>query len=177
MPIMSLQWNTVSRICKSTDLVTSTHSLQRSYLQGTNSTFHDAASLIVQPFCSKSAAHRHLVATFQLQMCGLLAQCSLGERLGSHSQLEKQQALTRLVKSLLACQLESQQLEPQHNALCLVYWLARRPLDSAYIPPEVECDVAGQLKINCIHQLFCCLVRHILIRGSRTCLPHDISVA
>ena len=177
MPIMSLQWNIVSRICKSTDLVMSTHSLQRSYTQGTKSTFHDAASVIVQPFCSKSAAHHHLAATNQSQMCDLLAQHSLGERLGSHSQLEKQRALTRLIKSLLACQLESQQLEPQHNALCLVYWLARRPLDSAYIPPEVECDVAGQLKINCIHQLFFCLMRHTLIRGSRTCLTHDMFVA
>ena len=107
------------------------------------SLFHDAASVTVQPFCS-SSAHHHRLATCQSQLCGLLAQCSLGERLGSHSQLRKQQALARLVKSLLTCQLESQQLEAQHNALCLVYWLARRPLDSAYIPPEEECDVAGQ---------------------------------
>ncbi|KAL3159096.1 hypothetical protein ABBQ32_011094 [Trebouxia sp. C0010 RCD-2024] len=68
---------------------------------------------------------------------------SLSDRLGSHSQLEKQRALSRLVKSLLSYQLDSQQPEPQHNALCLVYWLARRPLDSAYIPPYSEGTVAG----------------------------------
>ncbi|KAL3151809.1 hypothetical protein ABBQ38_012777 [Trebouxia sp. C0009 RCD-2024] len=69
---------------------------------------------------------------------------SLSDRLGSHAQLEKQRALSRLVKSLLSCHLDSQQPEPQHNTLCLVYWLARRPLDSAYIPPDSEGAVAGQ---------------------------------
>ncbi|KAL0048039.1 hypothetical protein WJX82_006302 [Trebouxia sp. C0006] len=60
----------------------------------------------------------------------------LSERLGSHSQLQKQRALQKLVAALLACKLDSQQLEPHHNLLSLVYWLARRPLESAYIPSD-----------------------------------------
>ncbi|KAL0024129.1 hypothetical protein WJX77_000413 [Trebouxia sp. C0004] len=60
----------------------------------------------------------------------------LSERLGSHSQLQKQRALQKLVAALLDCKLDSQQLEPHHNLLSLVYWLARRPLESAYIPSE-----------------------------------------
>ena len=58
----------------------------------------------------------------------------LGERLGSHSQLGKQRALAKLVAGFLQQDLPSQQLEPHHNRLSLVYWLARRPLESAYIP-------------------------------------------
>ena len=77
----------------------------------------------------------------------LLLQCRLSDRLGSHSQLHKQKALSRLVNTLLTCKLESKQLEPQHNVLSLVYWLARRPLDSAYIPAEAEDDVSGQLSL------------------------------
>ncbi|KAL0024075.1 hypothetical protein WJX79_003630 [Trebouxia sp. C0005] len=68
----------------------------------------------------------------------------LSERLASHSQLQKQRALQKLVAALLACKLDSQQLEPHHNLLSLVYWLARRPLESAYIPSdEVSNSCAG----------------------------------
>lgn len=65
----------------------------------------------------------------------ILYACRLSERLGSHSQLHKQRALSSLVAAVLTCKLDSQQLEPHHNLLSLVYWLARRPLESAYTPP------------------------------------------
>ena len=63
--------------------------------------------------------------------------------MGNHSQLEKQRALAKSVAALLACQLDSQQLEPHHKLLSMVYWLARRPLESAYTPPQEVKDLVS----------------------------------
>lgn len=163
---MNLQWSTVSRTWSNTDLVMSIHSLLRSFMQG--ALLISLMSQCTNPcFLNKQLLITALTSSVVTpeQTCGLLAQCSLSDRLGSHSQLEKQRALSRLVKSLLACQLDSQQLEPQHNVLCLVYWLARRPLDSAYTPPDSEGVVPGQRQTQ--WQKLCCYpLKYTLVRGS-----------
>ena len=71
----------------------------------------------------------------------LLCLLRLGERLGSHSQLGKQRALAKLVADFLQQKLTSQQLDQHHNLLSLVFWLARRPLESAYIPAVPQQDI------------------------------------
>lgn len=60
--------------------------------------------------------------------------CRLAERLGHHSQTYKQTALNKAITALLKQQWESDQLEPQHDILCLIYWLAQRPLESPWVP-------------------------------------------
>ena len=76
----------------------------------------------------------------------------LGERLGSHSQLGKQRALAKLVADFLQQKLPSQQLDQHHNLLSLVFWLARRPLESAYIPAVPQQDIRiGQHMLPSFH--------------------------
>ena len=71
----------------------------------------------------------------------------LAERLGQHSQIQKQTALNKAASALLKCDLESKQLEPHHNILSLVYWLAQRPLDSPWMP-DSEDDTDASSGIN-----------------------------
>ena len=62
----------------------------------------------------------------------------LAERLGQHAQIQKQTVLIKAVSALLKCDLESKQLEPHHNVLSLIYWLAQRPLDSPWMPDSED---------------------------------------
>ena len=80
----------------------------------------------------------------------------LVDRLGQHSQTHKQAALAKAVAALLKSRLESQQLEPQHNILSLVYWLAQRPLESPWIPDHdsVEGDAGVAFVFN-LHDTSC----------------------
>ena len=75
----------------------------------------------------------------------------LAERLGQHSQTHKQKALTVLVDSLLTCTAESKQLEPHHNVLSMVYWLAQCPLESPWVPEDEDAD--AQSGIDCLTSL------------------------
>lgn len=71
----------------------------------------------------------------------------LAERLGQHSQIQKQTALNKAASALLKRDLESKQVEPHHNILSLVYWLARRPLDSPWMP-DSEDDTDASSGVN-----------------------------
>lgn len=132
---MILQWTTVCKILSGTDLGTWTQCLLKACMQGEHNIDCLLCCLLhstdLLPSVHLVSAGRHL---------SLCCTCRLSERLGSHSQLGKQRALSKLVTALLACKLDSQQLEPHHNLLSLVYWLARRPLESVYIPLEEARD-------------------------------------
>lgn len=56
----------------------------------------------------------------------------MGERLGTHGQLQKQEGLQHLVAAMLQQQASAGSLELGHSLLCMLYYLACRPLDSCW---------------------------------------------
>ena len=58
--------------------------------------------------------------------------CRLADRFGSNAHFRKQEGLQQLVQTLLAQSNDSDTLELQHRLLCMLWYLARKPMESKW---------------------------------------------
>ena len=58
--------------------------------------------------------------------------CRLADRFGSNAHFRQQEGLQQLVQTLLAQSNDSDTLELQHRLLCMLWYLARKPMESKW---------------------------------------------
>ena len=69
--------------------------------------------------------------------------CRLADRFGSNAHFRKQEGLQQLVQTLLAHSTDSDTLEVQHRLLCMLWYLARKPMESKWSSETAAAALTG----------------------------------
>ena len=139
--------------------------------------FGDVSPKAVEGDYARQGLHKHAYGYAYLALLShaFHMHTRLAERLGQHAQTQKQTVLIKAVSALLKCDLESKQLEPHHNVLSLIYWLAQRPLDSPWMPDsEDDTDTNSGMHSDQVMQPPRCIVlvntRCVIIQPEHLCV-------
>ena len=95
--------------------------------------------------------------------------CSLADRLNSHAQYRKAEALSILADAVISTELKSDTLEAPHRILSLLYNVSDSPLNADFAP----CEAAQKLLQELSGKAF----RLFALVGASECLVKMLSVS